>query len=298
VRLTARATSRRYRRAASEEVRSTSGSAGTHRELDVNWIPNFAYFRTNEKFLQFQWAAYAPSRNSVGASATVSDIISAINSCKASSTSVGGIFSLQACSHWNTKDAGVGLDSSAGTSSGFTAGGSGSLPGNPLPEITQIQQWIGRGAWVALPTGQNALLSVLSGTQPIPQTLYADEAVYGSFLIAAAPTSVSHTSLPANIPVSVTLSGGPDNYFHAGDSDGPGYAESGPYESVHQLNVTLACFTSTGLSCSLGTTLATLTAGSPTASTTLTITGTVAGTVYVLASEANWPSVTVGIAVT
>lgn len=151
-----------------------------------------------------------------------------------------------------------------------------------------------------MPTGQSALLSVLGETQPIPQTLYADEAAYGSFLIAAAPTSVSHTSLPANIQVSVTLSGGPDNYFHVGDSDGPGFAD----ESVHQLNVTLACVTSTGLGCSLGTTSVSLTAAQcpanpcNTASTTLTITGTVAGTVYVQASEAGYPSVTVKVTVT
>jgi len=215
--------------------------------------PNFAYFRSNEKFLQFQWAAYAPGTNSVGASATISDIISAINACKPNSAALGGVVSYQACAHWNTSDAGLSTVSSAGTAIGVTGGGHGSLPGNPLPVTTQIQQWIGRGAWVFTSTGATSY-STLTGAQPIPQTLYADGSVYGSFQLAVSSTAVSATvPFSTSVAVSVSLSGGPDNNF------------------TGTTLVTLSTVQSPGLTASLGTSSLTLTPRSPTGSTTLTL---------------------------
>ena len=246
--------------------------------------PNFAYFRSNEKFLQFQWAAYAPGTNSVGASATVSDIISAINACKPNSAALGGVVSYQACAHWNTSDAGLTSVSSAGTPIGVTGGGHGSLPDNPLPVTTQIQQWIGRGAWVSLPTGQSALLSVLGETQPIPQTLYEDGSAEGSFGIALAPTTVSVTnSTSATIPVSIFLSGGTDNTF-------PG-----------TVPVALTTVQSPGLTVALGASSMTLNPSNPVFNTSLTITAAVKSGTYMVivgASSPSFPSVTFKVTVT
>ena len=188
------------------------GTAILRRFITTNSLdPNFAYFRTNEKFQQFQWAAYVPATNSVGNSASVADIISAVNACKASATAVGGVGNYQACAHWNNPSDGLSCNPTAGSCTGTVAGGGhGSLPANPLPITTQIQQWIGRGAWCFGVTSCDAL----TGVQVIPQTLYEDGTAKGSFTIAASLTAVSTTaSTGADVTISVSLSGGPDNYF-------------------------------------------------------------------------------------
>ena len=246
--------------------------------------PNYAYFRTSAKLLQFQWAAYAPSTNSLGSAATLSDILSAINACKPSDTGIGGVVSYQACKHWNTRTAGLTCVTSAGPCVGTAAGGNGGLPTNPNPVTLQIQQWIGRGAWVSLPTGQSALLSVLGETQPIPQTLYEDGSAEGSFGIALAPTTVSVTnSTSATIPVSIFLSGGTDNTF-------PG-----------TVPVALTTVQSPGLTVALGASSMTLNPSNPVFNTSLTITAAVKSGTYMVivgASSPSFPSVTFKVTVT
>jgi len=244
--------------------------------------PNFAYFRTNAKFQQFQWAAYVPATNSVGNSASVADIISAVNACKASATAVGGVGNYQACAHWNTPSAGLGpcLGPAGTPCLGVAAGGHGSLPANPGPITTQIQQWIGRGAW----TFGASSYSAVTGAAAIPQTLYDGGNSEGSFSIAASPTTVSTTTTTgADVTVSVSLSGGPDNNF------------------TGSVPITLAAVSSTGVTVAFtGPTTLTLTPSAPTASSSIHITssnppGTY--TVFVKASSTNFPSVTVKITV-
>ncbi len=248
--------------------------------------PNFAYFKSNEKFAQYLWAAYTPATNAPGNAASVADILSAVNSCKASATAVGGVVSYQACTHWNNPSAGIGpcLGPAGTPCLGVAAGGHGSLPNNPGPITTQIQQWIGRGQWNF---GASSYAAGVHGAQAIPQTLYADGNSEGSFSIAASPTSVSTTAgTIANVAVSVSLSGGPDNNF------------------TGTVPVTLTTVQSSGLTANLGTTSVTLSPGSPTASTTLQVSAATAGTyivyvkAFVNAAPPTYPAVTVKITVT
>ncbi len=244
--------------------------------------PNYAYFRTSAKLLEFEWAAYAPSTNSVGAQATVSDIVSAINACKPSSTGLGGVVSYQACLHWNTPSANVACVPSAGACIGEAAGGHGSLPNNPTPITTQIQQWVSRGPWSFQPTG--SLYSSLSpGAQAIPQTLYEDGSAEGSFGIALAPTTVSVTnSTSATIPVSIFLSGGTDNTF------------------LGTVPVTLTTVQSPGLTAALSASSSTLNPSNPVFNTSLTITAAAKSGTYMVivgASSPSFPSVTTVVTV-
>jgi len=168
--------------------------------------PNQAYFRSNEKFQQFQWAAYPG-----GSAATTGGIISAINSCKTSATALGGKVAYAACQHWNTADTGINCVTTAGNCNVATdwAGGRGTLPTNFGPVVTQIGQWIGKGQW----NFGVASYASLAGVQLAPQTLGANGNCYENNV--PPQPSVSTMSIPGtggsnSITVQVSRSGGPD----------------------------------------------------------------------------------------
>ena len=213
---------------------------------------NLAYYRSNAKFLQFQWAAY-PS----GTAATTGGIISAINACKANSDLVGGVVSYAACQHWNSPSAGLVCTSTAGPCIGVAAGGHGTLPGNFGPVVTQLGQWIGRGQWTfGVPS-----FAALAGAQAIPQTMYEDGSVEGSFAISSSSNSVSTTAgTQVSVTIQVSLSGGPDNNF------------------TGTVPVTLTTVQSpTGVTASLSPSSISLTPANPSASAILTLSATLHG---------------------
>jgi hypothetical protein len=235
----------------------------------------FSYFRTNAKFLSFQWAAY-PTGSYVKASV----FVMAINACKANSAAVGGVNDYAGCQHFNTPSAGLACVSTAGACIGVAGGGRGSLPGNPVPVLIQVSHWRTTDpSWTfGVPYG------ALVGAAPMPQTLYEDGSVEGSFSIASSTASITfaHGGSGGSATISVALSGGPDNNF------------------TGTAPVTLTTVQSSGLTASLGTGGITLTSTSPIASTALAVSASTAGTYTVIinASSPNFPSVTVTIAVT
>jgi hypothetical protein len=251
------------------------GTAILRRFSTTNGLdPNLAYFRSNAKFRQFQYAAFPGTT-----AASTSGIISAINSCKASATAIGGVIAYAACQHWNSKDAGLFCSATAGACIGVAAGGTGGLPGSFGPVVTQIGQWIGKGQWAfGVPS-----FAALAGAQPIPQTLYEDGSAEGSFIVSSSSATVATTvGTPASVTIQVSSSGGPDNNF------------------TGTVAVTLATVQTSGLTAGLGTSTVTISPGVPTATTTLTVSAAAAGTytVIVKASSTGFPAVTVTITVT
>jgi hypothetical protein len=235
--------------------------------------PNLAYFRSNAKFLQFQWAAY-PGGNV----ASTAGIISSINSCKANAAAIGGVNSYAACQHWNTPDTGLACTTTAGACIGVSAGGHGTLPANFGPVVTQIGQWIGKGQWIfGVPS-----YGVLSGAQATPQTLYEDGSADGSFTFASPATIAATSGTPATAGMYLYLSGAEDNNF------------------TGTVPVTLTTVQSGGLTAAISPGSVTLTPGSPFAGLTLTISAATAGTYTLIVKglSPNFPSVTVTITVT
>ncbi len=237
--------------------------------------PNLAYFRSNPKFLQFQWAAYPG-----GTVASTGGIISAMNACRANAAAVGGVNNYAACQHWNTPDAGLACTSTAGSCFGATAGGRGTLPANFGPVVTQIGQWIGKGQWVfGVPS-----YTALANAQATPQTLYEDGSAEGSFTITSNTTNITFAhGASGGATIMVTLSGNPNFNNFTGT-----------------VPVTLTSVQSSGLKAGVSPSSITLAPSSPAASETLVVSTATAGTyiVIVKASSPSFPSVTVTIAVT
>ncbi|TMI13986.1 hypothetical protein E6H33_09395 [Candidatus Bathyarchaeota archaeon] len=231
--------------------------------------PNQAYFRSKEKFQQFQWAAY-PSGNA----ATTGGIISAINACKASATAIGGKVAYAACQHWNTADTGIICVATAGNCNVATdwAGGRGTLPTNFGPVVTQIGQWIGKGQW----TFGVASYASLAGVQLAPQTLADHGNCYENNVLSPSATTISTTvGTSASVSVQVAVSGLPDKLC-------PG-----------SVVVNLSTVQTTGLTASVSPTPFTLTQASPSQATTLTVSAAAAGTYTVIfVSSETWPATT------
>src|SRR5256712_3847767 len=99
---------------------------------------NFAYFRTNTKFEQFQWAAYP-----TGSVVPANQFTVAIAACKANAAAVGGVNNYAACQHFNTKAGGLSCTATAGACSAVEGGGSGGLPGTTatISVLIQILHW-------------------------------------------------------------------------------------------------------------------------------------------------------------
>src|SRR5207245_443089 len=225
----------------------------------------FAYFRSNDKFNQFKWAAYSPATNSVGAQASIADIISAVNSCKAGG-GLGGVLGYVACQHWNSPANLIDNYPAVGAANGVAGGGRNTLPGVIGPIVTQIQQWIGRGSWCF--GAPSNLCSQLTDMQPIPQTLYDQGSSLGDFTVASSPPSVTTPSgVAAMTTITVTLSGLSDNFF-----GGVG----APYVPA------TATVASPGLATALTPLSNPLSPAAPTATATLTVTPPAPGTYTVI----------------
>jgi hypothetical protein len=261
------------------------GTAILRRFLTTSGLDtNFAYFRTNSKFQAQQWAAY-PTGSVVPAGA----FVTAINACKANAAAVGGVNNYPACQHYNTVAAGLACVTTAGACTAIVGGGRGTLPANPIPVLIQINRWrVSSPSWTSGVPNYGALV----GAQAMPQTLHEDGSTLGSFCIAgrvlgglctsATSASISTTvGVPAMATISYSLSGGPDNNF------------------TSTVTVALATVQSAGLTAGLSPPNLTLAPATPTGSTTLTVSASATGvyTVFVEASSANFPSVTLTITV-
>ena len=236
---------------------------------------HYSYFRTNAKYLQFQWAAY-PTRSVVPASA----FTMAIGACKPSSSSVGGVVNYAACQHYNTVASGVLCVPTAGPCNAVAGGGHGTLPNNPIPVLIQISFWRNNGpSW----TFGVASYGSLDGAQTFPQSLMEDGSVEAYFSLDASPTV---PSTPAGTSATSTLTVQVSPLFN--------------WTRVPvSLSVAAASCSCSGFSSSINQPSVTLGQGTFSAYPTLTLSSSSKGTltVIVTATSSNWPTASVLVTV-